>query len=146
MSCGEAIHSFFNNKLTTHIISEAGITIGDNSNAVLDYHLGGIGENFINTFIPFYGYQFGTVSDEGFLLTTFKLRYELFKKHYLMGTFAAARVGEDLFNSGAIFDDALIGYGLGYGIESFLGPIELNATYSPDTKESFWYFNVGFWF
>lgn len=139
-------HSFFNNKFTAHIISEAGINIGDNDIDVLNYHLGGYGENYINTFIPFYGYNFGKLSGDGFLLTTLKLRVEMFRKNYLMGTVAAARVGSDLFNSGDIFQDAKIGYGFGYGIDSLLGPIELNYTYSPDTETSFWYFNLGYWF
>ena len=139
-------HSFFNNKFTAHVISEAGINIGYNDIDVLNYHLGGYGENYINTFIPFYGYDFGMLSGEGFLLTTLKLRYEIFRKNYLMGTLAAARVGSDLFNSGNIFEDAKTGYGFGYGIDSFLGPIELNYTYSPDTRNSFWYFNLGYWF
>ena len=139
-------HSFFNNKFTAHIISEAGINIGENNVDVLNYHLGGYGENYINTFIPFYGYDFGKLSGEGYLLTALKLRHEIFRKNYLMATAAAARVGRDFFNSGNIFEDSKTGYGFGYGVDSFLGPIELNYTYSPDIKKNFWYFNLGYWF
>ena len=100
----------------------------------------------INTFIPFYGHEFSSLSDVGFLLTTLKLRCEIFEKNYLMGTIAAARLDDNLFNSGDIFEDTLLGYGVGYGIDSFLGPIELNVTFSPDTQDNFWYFNLGYWF
>ncbi|MDX1472184.1 MAG: hypothetical protein R3213_11860, partial [Flavobacteriaceae bacterium] len=38
------------------------------------------------------------------------------------------------------------GYSAGYGIETFLGPIEARYTWSPETKDSIWLFNIGFWF
>lgn len=138
-------HTFFD-KLTLHYISEAGITIGDNNNEILNYHLGGNGENLINTFIPFIGYDYASLTDSGFLLSTFKIRYELFKNHYLLSAINAARVDEDLYNDGQIFEDTKLGYGVGYGVDTFLGPIELNYTYSPDTKKNYWFFNLGFWF
>lgn len=136
----------FNDTFTLHFITEAGIKIGNNDNKILDYHLGGVGENYINTFIPFYGYKFGSLTGDGFLLSTLKGRYEIFKNHYLLGTASAARVEKDLFNEGRIFENTKVGFGLGYGIDSFLGPIELNLTYSPDTEENYWFFNLGYWF
>ncbi|GAB1308171.1 patatin-like phospholipase family protein [Urechidicola sp. KH5] len=138
-------HTFFN-KLTAEYISEAGTTIGENNNPILDYHLGGYGENFINTFISFYGYDYASLSDSGFLRSTLNVRYELFKDNYLMVGANAGRVDSDLFNEGKIFEDTKLGYSFGYGVDSFLGPIELNFTFSPDTEESFWFFNFGFWF
>ena len=138
-------HTFFN-KLTTHITSEAGITIGSNNNFVLDYHLGGYGENYINNFMPFYGYEFAGLSGVSFLKSSLTMRYEVLKNHYLMTTFNAARTDQDLFNQGRIFENTKVGYGLGYGFDSFLGPIELNYTHSPDINKSFWYFNLGYWF
>lgn len=138
-------HTFFNN-LTTHITSEAGITIGDNDNFALDYHIGGYGENYINTFTPLQGYEFASLSGNAFLKTAITLRYEFAKKHFLMTTANAARVDDDLFNEGRIFENTKIGYGIGYGFDSFFGPIEINYTHSPDTEKSFWYFNLGFWF
>ena len=138
-------HTFYDN-LTLHFTSEAGITIGDNDNEVLDYHLGGYGENYINTFIPFQGYEFASLSSSAFLKSTLTLRYEFAEKHYLMSAINLARADDDLFNQGRIFENTKTGYSVGYGFDSFLGPIELNYTHSPDTKENFWYFNLGYWF
>jgi NTE family protein len=138
-------HTFFD-KFTTHFISEAGTTIGENSNRVLDFNVGGYGENFINTFIPFNGYDFATLSGDSFLRSTFTLRYEFLPKNYLMATANYAWVGSDLFNQGRIFENTKSGYMLGYGLDTFLGPIEINYTWSPDHKENYWYFNVGYWF
>lgn len=138
-------HTFFD-KLTVHFVSEAGFTIGDNDNEILDFSLGGYGENYINTFIPHYGYEFASLSGNEFLRSTLKLRYEFTENHYLMGAANIARVEDNIFNDGRIFKNSKLGYGVGYGFDSFLGPIELNYTWSPEIKENYWYFNLGYWF
>lgn len=138
-------HTFFN-KLTTHVTSEAGITIGDNENRVLDYNVGGYGENYINNFIPLYGYDFAVLDANSFLKSILTIRYEFIPKNYLSATANYARVERDLFNEGRIFDNTKSGYMIGYGLDTFLGPVEINYSWSPDHKEKFWYFNVGYWF
>ncbi|WP_299528454.1 patatin-like phospholipase family protein [uncultured Lutibacter sp.] len=138
-------HTFFN-KLTGHFISEAGITIGDNDNRVLDYNVGGYGENYINTFISFNGYDFAELNSNSFLKSAFTLRYEFLPKNYMSATANYARVESDLFNEGKIFDNTKSGYMVGYGLDTFLGPVEVNYSWSPDHKESYWNFNVGYWF
>ncbi len=136
--------TFFNN-LTLHYISEAGFTIGD-SNGVFDYLLGGNNENFVNSFVPLYGFSVGELSDNAFLKSALTVQYELFEKNYVSFTGNFARVDNDLFNSGAIFDNTKSGFAVGYGLDSFIGPIEIKYTWSPDTKQNIWFFNVGFWF
>lgn len=138
-------HTFFN-KLTTHFKSEAGITIGENENRVLDFNVGGYGENFINTFVPFLGYDFAELNANSFLKSGITFRYEFLPKNYFSVTANYARVEVDLFNEGKIFENTKSGYMLGYGLDTFLGPIEINYTWSPDHNEKFWYFNVGYWF
>ena len=138
-------HTFFN-KLTTHFVSEAGITIGDNINRVLDYNVGGYGENYINNFIPFYGYDFAELSANSFLRSALTVRYEFLSKNYFSATANYSRVERDLFNEGKIFDNTKSGYMVGYGLDTFLGPVEINYSWSPDHKEKYWYFNVGYWF
>jgi len=139
------VHTFFN-KLTTHFTAKAGITIGENENPIFFYILGGYNKNHINTFESFLGYEFASLSNNGFLLSKMQLRYEIFKNNYLMGTVNVARVEDNLWNNGNIFEDTKTGFGIGYGLDSFLGPIELNYTYSPDTKENYVFFNLGYWF
>lgn len=133
-------------KLTLHALSDAGITIGSNGNKVHDYHIGGNNENFINTFFPFYGYDVGGLNNSSFLLTSLAIRYEVFKKNYISFTGNFARVEEDLWNGGSIFADTKSGYVVGYGIDTFIGPIELKYSWSPETNQDFWFFNLGFWF
>ena len=138
-------HTFFN-KLTMHFKSEAGITIGENENRVLDYNVGGYGENYINNFSPFYGYDFAELAANSFLKSSLTVRYEFVPKNYLSTTANYARVESDLFNEGRIFDNTKSGYMVGYGLDTFLGPVEINYSWSPDHNKKFWYFNVGYWF
>ena len=138
-------HTFFN-KLTTHFISEAGITIGENNNRALDYNVGGYGENFINSFIPFYGYDLAELTSNAFLKSGLTFRYQFLPKNYISATANYARVERDLFNEGKIFENTKSGYMVGYGIDTFLGPIEINYSWSPDHSEKYWHFNVGYWF
>lgn len=138
-------HTLFG-KLTSHFKSEAGITIGENENRVLNFNVGGYGENFINTSIPFFGYDFAELNSNAFLKSALTLRYEFLPKNYFSATANIARVEQDLFNGGKIFENTKSGYMLGYGIETFLGPVEINYTWSPDHNENYWYFNVGYWF
>lgn len=138
-------YTFFD-KLTLQYIAKAGITIGDNDNPILNYNLGGYNENYINTFESLIGYEFAALNGSGFLKSTLHIRYEIFKNNYLMGAASVARVGNNLWNGGDIFEDTKTGLGVGYGLDSFLGPIELNYTYSPDTKQNYIFFNLGYWF
>jgi NTE family protein len=134
------------NKLTFHLISQAGITIGNNGNPIHNYHLGGNNENFINTFVPFYGYDVAELNDTAFLRSALTVRYELFENNFLSFTGNFARLDEDLWNNGRIFEDTKSGYAVGYGLKSFIGPIELTYSWNPDRHQNFWYINVGFWF
>ncbi|WP_111709060.1 patatin-like phospholipase family protein [Lutibacter citreus] len=138
-------HTFYN-KLTFHFNSEAGITIGENENRILDYNVGGYGENFINTFIPFIGYEFAELSANAFLKSGLTMRYEFLPKNYFSATANFSRVDQDLFNEGRIFENTYSGYMVGYGLDTFLGPIEINYSWSPDHSQKSWYFNVGYWF
>jgi len=135
----------FKDKLTAHFITEAGVTIGENDNRVLNFHLGGNNENFVNNFTNFYGYDVGDLSNENYLKSALTLRYELFKKNYLSVTANAARAEEDLIEDGLFFNTKT-GYALGYSLDSFLGPVEVKYTWSPETNEDFWFFNIGYWF
>lgn len=138
-------HTFFN-KMTLHAISEAGITLGDNMVSFLNYSVGGYGENYINNFIPFYGYGFSELQGDSFLRTVITARYEFFPKHYFSISGNYARVEKNVFDEGRLFENTKSGYKVSYGVDTFLGPIEVHYTWSPDHYENYWYLNVGYWF
>jgi NTE family protein len=138
-------YTFFD-KLTFNLLSEAGATLGNNEDEILDYHLGGYNENYINTFKPFYGYGFAELNESAFLRTAVTIRYEIFKKNFLSFAGNFARLNDDLWNNGNIFEDTKSGYAAGYGVNTIIGPVELHYSWNPDNDKDFWYINVGFWF
>lgn len=136
----------FYDKLTFQYISEAGYTLGKKASQMFDYRLGGYNQNYINNFVPFYGYDTGALNDQSFLRSEFNFRYLFYKRHY--ATFIAnyARAEENVFEKGSLFKNTKSGYAVGYSVETFLGPVELKYTWSPDHSEKYWLFNLGFWF
>jgi len=58
-----------------------------------------------------------------------------------------ANIEDDLFKTANWLSvPKYTGYGLGLAYDSFLGPVEIRYTYSPDIRGQYWFFNVGFWF
>ncbi len=70
----------------------------------------------------------------------------MFNNNFISLTGNFARVEEDLWNSGSIFDDTKSGYVVGYGLNTLIGPIEVKYSWTPDNKQDYWFFNLGFWF
>ena len=139
----------FSPKLSTTISSEAGTKINGKNTKYLDFVLGGYANNFINNFKTFYGYDYLSLPGDSFIKGTITLDYEIFNKNHITLIANYANVEDDLFSSEDIEWFSLpdySGYALGYGIETFLGPIEAKASFSPETKETYWFFNLGFWF
>ncbi|MCG8183207.1 patatin-like phospholipase family protein [Tenacibaculum piscium] len=136
----------FLQKMTFQYTSDIGYTLGKKNSEMFDYRLGGYNQNFINNFTPLYGYASGALSNQSFLKSEFNIRYEILNKHYVSFIANYARVEEDILSGGYFFDNTKSGYALGYSVETFLGPIELKYTWSPDHKQRHWLFNLGFWF
>ena len=139
----------FSPKLSTTISSEAGTKINGKNTKYLDFVLGGYANNFINNFKTFYGYDYLSLPGDSFIKGTITLDYEIFNKNHITLIANYANVEDDLFSSEDIEWFSLpdySGYALGYGVETFLGPIEAKASFSPETKETYWFFNLGFWF
>ncbi len=137
----------FFDKLTFQYTNDAGFTFENPESTVFDFYLGGYNQNYINTFRPFYGYEFAQISGKSFLRSEFSFRYRVGQNHY--ATFLAnyGRVDENVFSDGRdLFEDVLSGYAIGYSLDTRLGPIELKYSWSPENKEKYWLFNLGFWF
>ena len=134
-------------KLSVNLKSSGGFKLGDKSTTTLDFALGGYGNNFINNFVPFFGYDFISLLGNSYVKASFDVDYEIFKKNHirLSGNFANA--DDDIFETGEWLTlPDYRGYALGYGLETFLGPIQVTYSYSPEDRNSVWYFNLGFWF
>jgi NTE family protein len=136
-----------NDKLAINIQSQGGFKIGADTTSSLNFALGGYGNNFINNFISFYGYDYVSIIGNSFVKGTISVDYELYKKHHLIASANFANVDDDIFeDSEWITAPDYSGYAIGYAFETFLGPIEAKWSWSPEVNKSIWFFNVGFWF
>ena len=136
----------FFDKLTFQNTNEAGFTLNSHSTRIFDFYLGGYNQNYINTFVSLYGYEFAELSDNSFLKSELLFRYAFAEKHYASFIANYARLDDNVFKDIEIFKNIKSGYALGYSYNSIIGPIELKYSWSPGNKQSAWLFNLGFWF
>jgi len=133
-------------KFTFQNTNEAGFTIDSPKSTMFQFYLGGYNKNYINTFVSLYGYDFAELTDDTFLKTEFNFRYRFTDNHYAEFIANYARLEPNVFKNLEIFKNIKSGYAVGYSYNTFIGPIEIKYSWSPDNNESYWLFNLGFWF
>lgn len=135
-------------RATIKLQSEGGFAIGERSISFFDFVLGGYGFVSTNNIRPFMGYDFLSLAGDSYLKGTVTLDYEFYKKHHVNFTGNFANLGNRIFEhiEGWLTKPKYTGYGFGYGMESIIGPLEIKHSWSPDTKEHYTWFSVGFWF
>ncbi|GAA4116646.1 patatin-like phospholipase family protein [Aquimarina addita] len=125
----------------------AGARIGEESFRSLNFFVGGYGAKTINNNIPFYGYDFLNIVGDSFTKAALTFDYEIFQNNHINLAANYANVGNQIFDTGVwIQAPEYSGYALGYGLETFLGPLQVKYSYSPEIKESELFFSLGFWF
>ncbi len=133
--------------LSANLETEGGFKLGSSSVKALDFVLGGYGNNLINNFIPFVGYDFLSLPGNSYVKAYGRLDFEFVKKHHLMFTVNFANVEDDLFRTGEWFTlPDYFGYGISYGWESFFGPVNIMYSWSPELNDGNVFFSLGFWF
>ena len=137
----------FWNKLTVKLESEVGFTIGEQTITSFDFVLGGYGFNTINNFRHFYGYDFVSLSGNSYIKGMATLDYEIFRKNHINFAANYANIGSKIFDSGDWYKNpSHSGYAFGYGLETIIGPVELKHSWSPETRDHYTWFSIGFWF
>ncbi|HMB65113.1 MAG TPA: hypothetical protein VKN36_18685, partial [Eudoraea sp.] len=133
--------------LSFNLETEGGFKLGTSSIASLDFVLGGYGTNLINNFVPFLGYDFISLPGNSFVKAYGRLDYEIAPKNHLLFAANYANAEDDLFRTGEWFTEPnFSGYGVGYGWESFFGPVQVLYSWSPEVRNSHFFFSVGYWF
>ncbi len=133
--------------LSLNVETEGGFKLGTSNVTSFDFVLGGYGTDFINNFTPFVGYDFLSLPGNSFVKAYSRLDYEFAQKHHALFTANFANVDDDIFRTGDWFKAPnFSGYGIGYGWESFLGPVNLLYSWSPETERSQFFVSVGYWF
>jgi NTE family protein len=140
------VKTFFQ-KLTLKIQSELGMTIGNKTTPYFDYFIGGYGFSKINNFQHFLGYDFLSLSGDSYIKGSATVEVEVFKKNYLNFTANYANIGDNIFDSDKwISYPKHSGYAFGYGLESIIGPMEVKYSWSPEVKDNFLWFSIGYAF
>ncbi|TWO32295.1 patatin [Seonamhaeicola sediminis] len=134
-------------KLAINLQTSGGFKLGDKSTQTLDFALGGYGNNLINNFIPFLGYDFISITGNSFVKAYASVDFEVLKNHHFTIEGNWANVDDDIFDSGEWFTlPDYRGYALGYAIDTFLGPIQVKYSFSPERNQGVLFVNLGFWF
>ncbi|MCG2460127.1 patatin-like phospholipase family protein [Flavobacteriaceae bacterium F89] len=142
---GAAFHVF--DKFSLNLETEGGFKLGTSEVSALDFALGGYGAAMINNFIPFFGYDFLGLPGNSFVKAYGRLDYNFAPKNHLMFAANYANVEDDIFRTGEWFTPPnFSGYGLGYGWESFFGPVQVFYSWSPERAQSDVFFSIGYWF
>ncbi|GMN06743.1 patatin-like phospholipase family protein [Croceitalea sp. MTPC5] len=133
--------------LAINLETEGGFKLGSSSVTSFDFVLGGFGGVTINNFMPFFGYDFLSLPGNSYVKAYSRLDYELAPKNHLLFTANVANVADDLFRTGDWFTAPdFSGFGVGYGLESFLGPVQVYYSWTPQLNDSQVFFSVGYWF
>lgn len=120
-------------------------TIGPDVAFPYNIFLGGLGENYINYSYAFIGYRFMELIGRNAAMAGAQFFVHLGKENYLT---AKANWGkleatyDDLFDDGVLLD----GYGLSYGLQTPIGPLEINVMTSSNHWNLYTYFTLGYWF
>lgn len=140
------VQTFFK-KIAVKLQSEAGFAIGEKSINSFDFALGGYGFASLNNFRPFLGYDFVSLLGDSYIKGSVVADYEIFKKHHIEFTANYANIGTNIFEDDTWVSKPMYsGYGVGYGFETIVGPIEVKHSWSPETGKHFTWFTVGFYF
>lgn len=126
---------------------DGGLTYGTEVPMAYKLYLGGMGGNYRNGLFSFPGLGFMQCIGQNALAFNFGTQYEFFRNH-----FAKLRISYGTFN-----DDIsdflkpgkyIFGFGLTYGFNSLVGPLEISITESNfrDWKNVKGYLCLGFWF
>lgn len=125
-----------------------GATIkGNNLSPIQDYFtFGGLNtSNYIENFQDFTGVKFSQQAGLYAAVLKLKLQYKLAKKHYLI-------LRCDMGSNTEYIDDLLkrdtfmIGYGISYSYDSFIGPLEITFMTSNKRRNLQAFVNIGYWF
>ena len=75
------------------------------------------------------------------------MHYEFYKNHLVTISASIANIDDGLFkDSDWLSLPDYQGYALGYGVKTFLGPMQIKSTWSPQVKRVQWFVSLGYWF
>jgi NTE family protein len=137
----------FTDNVSMLFTTEGGFKIAGSNTNSLDFFAGGYGFKELNNIVPLYGYEALSLRGNTYLKSTITIDYEFITNNHFTLAGNISNIGDDLFETVQWIDRINYrGIALGYGLETFLGPIELKYSYSPERSVGEWYVSAGFRF
>lgn len=142
-----AVIKTFLKKISIKLQSEGGFAVGEQSVPFFNYTLGGYGFYNYNNFRPFFGYDFLSLAGNSYIKGSMTADLEFLPKQHLNFIANYANIGTNIFDTTNWFTRVQYsGYAFGYGIETIIGPLEIQHSWSPETQTHYTWFNIGFSF
>lgn len=136
------VYTTLSPKLNISVMFQGGINFGYNRSILNDFIVGGLTKTIRNQ-VLFSGLEENSINSSGVAALQVGLRYEMYNNFYLMGK------ANGLVNEFIDFEDQLqkptflSGYAVGFAYNFALGPLEISAMYSDQTKKIRSYINLG---
>ena len=127
--------------------TSGGFTVGDATSSAFDFTFGGYGNAPVLNYQTFIGLPQQHVAGDSFVKAETTIDYEFTPKHHLKMLLNGGIVSTDIFSTGQ-WKRGIDYYsaGMAYGLETFAGPIELTAAYSPQFSRLLFHVNIGWQF
>ena len=134
-------------KYTLMFSTSGGFTVGDAASSAFDYAFGGYGNAPVLNYQTFIGLPQQYAVGNSFVKAETTVDYEFTPNHHLKMMLNAGIVSDDIFKTGQ-WKSGIDYYsaGVAYGLETFAGPLELTAAYSPQFGRLLFHVNIGWQF
>jgi NTE family protein len=127
--------------------TSGGLTVGDATSPAFDFTFGGYGNAPVLNYQAFIGLPQQHAAGDSFVKAETTIDYEFTPKHHLKILLNGGIVSTGIFSTGQ-WKRGIDYYsaGVAYGLETFAGPIELTAAYSPQFSRLLFHVNIGWQF
>jgi len=130
---------------TIIVYGTAGLTLLNPAPIPYRFFLGSVGHDYVNNITPFVGFAFTELEGDQLILLRADIRTELFKNNYVYFRSNMASLSNSIEET-VTFQNIYTGFGVGYGWDSFAGPMEFTLTLSTNHSDILTYVNLGYWF
>ena len=134
-----------NNFLSYRFTANFGTFFNDNVTMPQKFYIRGYVEQDFLNYTKFYGLPFGSAIGDNQLLFGSHIQARILKNHYTSVFMNIANI-TDRFEQLSLTDYKYLGYGVTYGYDSPLGPLNFIWSYLPYTKKGLFNLSLGYWF
>ena len=129
--------------LTFNTSIDVGISIFENNFTPYKYYLGGSDPQAFMNFIPFAGLRHMELSGNNIIHAKEDFQFNFLRRHYIIATFGAATVHDNILERIIDFDNVYSYIGLAYGLKIANFPIKISINKSLNRSGIEFYLSVG---